>query len=118
MNQRVAVALLRAAGVRRIRIASDGAEGVAACRGGAFPEFILMDLQMPVLGGVEAAEAIRALELERSKAAPEAAPGTAAVPCSIVALTGARQRSAEDCLKHHFSEQSCLGPLSGEALPV
>lgn len=89
MNQRVAVALLRAAGVRRIRIASDGAEGVAVCRGGPQPELIFMDLQMPVLGGVDAAEAIRTLEKERRDSAADVVPATETVPCSIVALTGA-----------------------------
>jgi len=71
-NRTLVKAILESQGVR-CDLACDGAEAVAAVRGGAY-DLVLMDIQMPVLDGVSAARQIRAL------------PGPqAAVP--IVALT-------------------------------
>jgi CheY-like chemotaxis protein len=60
VNQRLALALL-ARGGHEVILARDGLEAVeAATRGDV--DVILMDMQMPVLGGVEATERIRAEE--------------------------------------------------------
>ncbi len=64
VNQEVARRLLEKQG-HRIKIANHGGEAVDMFEQGSF-DVILLDMQMPVMGGVEAAEAIRARELRRS----------------------------------------------------
>jgi len=76
VNQRLAVALLEKAG-HRVTVVGDGAAAVQSWAAGAF-DLILMDLQMPHLGGLEATAMIR--EAERARG-----PGHARTP--IVALT-------------------------------
>jgi two-component system sensor histidine kinase/response regulator len=71
LNQRVALELLREVGVVA-EVAADGASAVARASAGGW-DLVLMDVQMPVLDGLEATRAIRA------------ALGAAAPP--IVALT-------------------------------
>ena len=60
VNQRLAIALL-ARGGHEVVLARDGLEAVEAASRGDI-DVILMDMQMPVLGGVEATERIRAEE--------------------------------------------------------
>ena len=60
VNQRVAVGLLKARG-HEVAIAANGAEAVAASAQHAF-DVILMDVQMPVMSGLDATRAIRARE--------------------------------------------------------
>ena len=74
VNQKLVTRMLERAG-HRVTLANNGAEAVAATENGAF-DLILMDGQMPVLDGLQAAAAIRARE--RSA-------GNARVP--IIALT-------------------------------
>lgn len=59
-NQRLIVAVLEHAGYT-VDVVGDGAEAVAAARRQAY-DLILMDIRMPVMGGVEAALSIRALD--------------------------------------------------------
>ncbi len=57
INQEIAAALLRKVGVR-VEIANHGAEALEKVRNEDF-DIVLMDLQMPVMGGVEATRKIR-----------------------------------------------------------
>ena len=65
-NQLVLAALLEAAEVDLVLV-PDGAQAVEAWRKDNF-DIVLMDVQMPVMSGVEATEAIRGLEQERNQA--------------------------------------------------
>jgi CheY-like chemotaxis protein len=60
VNQRLALRLLEGMG-HKVVVANDGREALAALDGSVF-DLVLMDVQMPVLGGFEATARIRARE--------------------------------------------------------
>ncbi|MBI2306446.1 MAG: response regulator [Rhodocyclales bacterium] len=64
VNQELALRLLERGG-HRVTTAANGQEAVEKFEAQHF-DVILMDMQMPVMGGIEATEAIRARELRRS----------------------------------------------------
>ncbi len=85
VNQMVAVAILSKRG-HVVRIAANGQEALAAYQRDRF-DLVLMDVQMPVMGGFEATAAIRALERATRTRVP------------IVALTAhAMKGDRETCL--------------------
>jgi two-component system sensor histidine kinase/response regulator len=87
INQKVVLSLLRQEG-HSVTLAKNGQDAVAAAAGGVF-DLILMDVQMPIMSGLEATVAIRARE--------SAAPGRR-VP--IMAMTAhAMASDREACLQ-------------------
>lgn len=64
INQMVATKMLEKAG-HRITLASNGQEALEQLDGKTF-DVVLMDVQMPVMGGIEAAQAFRSREARRS----------------------------------------------------
>jgi signal transduction histidine kinase/ActR/RegA family two-component response regulator len=64
-NQLVLKALLEPCGVE-LHVVHDGAEAVRAFKRGSF-DMVLMDIQMPVMNGVDAAKAIRAYEADKDR---------------------------------------------------
>lgn len=57
-NQKIAGMVLRKLGYESVSLANDGAAGVARVNQGDI-DLVFMDLQMPVMGGIEATRAIR-----------------------------------------------------------
>jgi CheY-like chemotaxis protein len=64
VNQLIARGQLESLGYE-VAIASNGAEAIAFCRRRA-PDMVLMDIDMPVMGGMEATEQLRACQLAGS----------------------------------------------------
>jgi CheY-like chemotaxis protein/HPt (histidine-containing phosphotransfer) domain-containing protein len=84
VNQRLAASLLRRRG-HKVTIAANGREALAAVTAQPF-DVVLMDVQMPEMGGFEATAAIRALEAERQ------APRMPIVAMTAHAMKGDRER--------------------------
>jgi len=68
VNQLVALGILEELGCR-VELARNGAEAVE-CFAASPSDIVLMDLQLPVLDGCEAARAIRALDVPQAAAVP------------------------------------------------
>lgn len=84
INRLVAEEILRESAGLRLDVAEDGAQALAMARDNTY-DLILMDVQMPVLDGIKATRAIRAL------------PGRGTVP--ILAMTAnAFEEDRQDCL--------------------
>jgi PAS domain S-box-containing protein len=86
VNQKLATTLLERRGYR-VSLAINGAEAVRAVTEGQY-DLLLMDMQMPVMGGLEATREIRALEARLGRK-----------PVPIIAMTANAMRGDRDaCL--------------------
>ncbi|MEI6036185.1 MAG: response regulator, partial [Verrucomicrobiae bacterium] len=104
-NQEVAMGILSNLGLRA-DIAGDGAKAVEAIKSASY-DLVLMDIQMPVMGGCEAAHAIRIYECEARKES---------APLIIVAMTaGAMEGDQEKCLEAGMDDYISK-PVSARAL--
>jgi signal transduction histidine kinase/CheY-like chemotaxis protein/HPt (histidine-containing phosphotransfer) domain-containing protein len=101
INQQVARAILTKAG-HSIAIANNGAEAVEAVTAGSF-DVVLMDIQMPVMDGVQATGMIRAL--------PPPACDIPIIALTAHAMVGARQQYLDSGMNDYLSK-----PLSPAAL--
>ena len=97
-NRQVLTAVMNSLGID-IDIVPDGKEAVEAWRIGGY-DLILMDIQMPVMDGIQAAKAIRAAEKKQ---------GRARTP--IVALTA-------NALSHQVAEYLAVGMDGHVAKPI
>jgi hypothetical protein len=102
VNQKLAVTLLEKWG-HRVVLANDGVEAVEKCRGQSF-DLILMDLQMPVMGGLEATQQIRAEEAQSGRHTP-------IVAMTANAMSEDRQRCLDAGMDDYLSK-----PLSTDKL--
>jgi protein-histidine pros-kinase len=109
VNQELALRLLEKH-AHRVVVANDGAEGVEQFENKHF-DVILMDMQMPVLGGIEATESIRSREMRRSWVV-----SNAFRPVYIIAMTANVMSSDRDrCLQAGMNDYVSK-PLRPEAL--
>jgi signal transduction histidine kinase/DNA-binding response OmpR family regulator len=105
INQRLATAMIEKIGPS-VCLAVNGAEAVEMVRDQAF-DLVLMDCQMPVMGGLEATRRIRAWELTHGHGRP-------AIP--IIALTAnAMAGDREACVAAGMSDY-LTKPITGAAL--
>jgi PAS domain S-box-containing protein len=109
INQQLTALMLRHAG-HEVDIVENGEEAVAAVRNGAY-DAVLMDVQMPVLDGVQAAERIRAL--------PSPAGRVPIIAVTAHAMAGAREeylaKGMDDYLAKPIDARTLLGKLAGLA---
>ena len=109
VNQELATRLLERHS-HRVVVANNGAEAVEQFDTGNF-DVILMDMQMPVMGGVEATEAIRSREMRRSWVVSHDFH-----PVYIIAMTANVMASDRDrCLEAGMNDYVAK-PLRPEAL--
>ena len=93
VNQELAERLLKKRGYQ-VTLANNGAEAVECFEKGCF-DLVLMDMQMPVMDGIEATESIRSREMRRSWVVSQDFK-----PVPIVAMTAnAMQGDRERCLQ-------------------
>ncbi len=109
VNQELALRILEREG-HRVVVANNGAEALDRFEDSRF-DVILMDMQMPVMGGIEATEAIRAREMRRSWVVSQDFK-----PVYIVAMTANVMASDRDrCLEAGMNDYVAK-PLRPEAL--
>jgi protein-histidine pros-kinase len=109
VNQELALRLLERQ-AHRVVVANDGAEALEQFDSKHF-DVILMDMQMPVLGGIEATEAIRAREMRRSWVASETYHQVYIVAMTANVMNSDRERCFEAGMNDYISK-----PLRPEAL--
>ena len=104
LNQEIATEFLSAMGISPA-IAANGAEAVDMAAKGNF-DLILMDIQMPVMGGLEAARLIR--EQEALNGVPKGVP---IIAMTANAMSGDREKSLEAGMNDHLTKPIDMAEL-------
>ena len=110
-NQQVALGLLENLGLTA-DVADDGRQAVEAFNACGY-DLILMDIQMPVMGGYEATMAIRKYEMEmRKEFGASSQPGSAVIIAMTAgAMEGDKEKSLESGMDDYIAK-----PVSARAL--
>lgn len=103
VNQMVAMAMLKKMGLS-IELAKDGIEAVEAVQSNDY-DFILMDIQMPRMGGIEAMKLIRAQLADAGRQ-----------PIPIVALTANAMQGASEEYRGEGMDDYLTKPINPKAL--
>jgi two-component system, sensor histidine kinase and response regulator len=106
VNQRVAVGLLKRRG-HHVTVVENGQEAVDAVEREQF-DIVLMDLQMPVMGGLEATKAIREREREASRSRLRI------VAMTAHAMSGDRERCLAAGMDGYLSKPTASRTLFAE----
>lgn len=96
INQKVAMGLLEKHADHEVKLAVNGAEAVDACQSASF-DVILMDVQMPVMDGLEATRLIRKREKEQGR-------HTSIIAMTAGAMKGDRERCLAAGMDHYVSK--------------
>ena len=130
VNQELAKRLLEKRGFR-VTLANNGAEAVERFERQPF-DLILMDMQMPVMGGIEATESIRAREMRRSWVVSHQFKAVSIIAMTANAMEGDRELCLEAGMNDYVAKpvrpqelyaaiDRCLAPASdddvGPSLP-
>ncbi len=103
VNQELAVRMLQKLGYV-ITVVGDGAEAVALTADHGF-DIIMMDMQMPVMGGIEATQAIRSREMRRSWILSSGRAHSAyIIAMTANAMAGDRERCIEAGMNDYLSK--------------
>ncbi|HMO14074.1 MAG TPA: ATP-binding protein [Pirellulaceae bacterium] len=102
INQKLAVGLLQKLGYTPV-IAHDGSEAVELYKTGEF-DLVLMDVQMPIMDGIQATRAIRKLEPAIGKRTP-------IIAITAHAMTGDRERCMDAGMDEYISKPIRLPKL-------
>lgn len=102
INQKLVLALLQKWG-HQVEIAENGLIAIEKYRDGQY-DIILMDMQMPEMGGLEATELIREFEVDTDRHIP-------IVAMTANAMSGDRERCLEAGMDHYLSK-----PINAEKL--
>jgi PAS domain S-box-containing protein len=106
-NQRIAAALLKRTGLT-VETAANGLEALAAIRRQKF-DLVLMDIQMPVMDGIEATRQIRAMEPDKAE--------IPIIALTANAMTGVRDQyfaaGMDDYLSKPFERGDLLAAVQG-----
>ncbi|MDX9884816.1 response regulator [Thauera sp.] len=109
VNQTVAQRLLERAG-HAVTVANNGEEALEALEGDHF-DVVLMDVQMPVMGGIEATQAIRAREARHSWVVQGEWRPIPIIAMTAHAMQGDRQRCLDAGMDDYVSK-----PIDAKAL--
>jgi len=102
VNQELAERLLKKRGYR-VSLANNGAEAISCFEKTRF-DFIFMDMQMPVMDGIEATESIRSREMRRSWVVSDEFKQVYIIAMTANAMDGDRERCLQAGMNDYVSK--------------